>query len=372
MRVLLTADVVGGVWNFVHTLSAALADEGHEVLVAVLGEPDPDRHRPPPGVEIVARPYRLEWMDDADADVDASTGWISEIAALWLPDVVHLNQFSPALGAFDAPVVVTAHSDVLSWFSESLGAPAPEEWERYGELVRRALIAADVVVAPSAYQSRLLERHYGRSADRVIHNGASARAEAQASTREPIAICAARAWDSAKGVSVLDRATGLLAEHGRSVHLLGPTSAPGGEHLALQHLQAHGALPRHAVDAWFARAAVYAAPSLYEPFGLAPLEAALHGCALVLSDIGSFRELWDGCAEFVPADDPERLAFAIADLLSRPERASALAAAARRRAGRRYTTAAMVARYLDLYAAARRASPAWQATADRATSGTST
>ena len=62
-------------------------------------------------------------------------------------------------------------------------------------------------------------------------------------------------------------------------------------------------MPRGEVDDWFSRATVYAAPSLYEPFGLAPLQAALHGCALVLSDIGSFRELWDGCAEFVPPGD---------------------------------------------------------------------
>ena len=190
---------------------------------------------------------------------------------------------------------------------------------------------------------------------------------ASLSAREPIAICAARAWDSAKGISVLDRAAGLLG--GRpAVHLLGPTSASGGEHLPLQHLVAHGSVPRQIVDEWFSRAAVYAAPSLYEPFGLAPLEAALNGCALVLSDIGSFRELWDGCAEFVPPGDPERLAASIRDLVARPDRTAALASAARRRAGRRYTTKAMVARYLDLYAEARRAPEAPRASTARATS----
>ena len=37
----------------------------------------------------------------------------------------------------------------------------------------------------------------------------------------------------------------------------------------------------------------------FEPFGLAVLEAARAGCALVLSDIATFRELWDGAALFV-------------------------------------------------------------------------
>src|SRR5262245_35733789 len=47
-----------------------------------------------------------------------------------------------------------------------------------------------------------------------------------------------------------------------------------------------------------ARTAIYAATSQYEPFGLAPVEAALSKCALVASDIPSFRELWDGAAGF--------------------------------------------------------------------------
>ena len=40
------------------------------------------------------------------------------------------------------------------------------------------------------------------------------------------------------------------------------------------------------------RAAIYIATSRYEPFGLAPLEAALSRCALVANDIPSLRELW--------------------------------------------------------------------------------
>ena len=47
--------------------------------------------------------------------------------------------------------------------------------------------------------------------------------------------------------------------------------------------------------------------ALYEPFGLAVLEAAQAGCALVLSDIPTFRELWDGAALFVAAATTPRL-----------------------------------------------------------------
>jgi glycosyltransferase involved in cell wall biosynthesis len=44
---------------------------------------------------------------------------------------------------------------------------------------------------------------------------------------------------------------------------------------------------------------VFVSASRYEPFGLAVLEAARAGCALLLSDIPTFRELWAGAAAFV-------------------------------------------------------------------------
>ena len=54
-------------------------------------------------------------------------------------------------------------------------------------------------------------------------------------------------------------------------------------------------------------AAIYALPARYEPFRLEVLEAAAPGCALVLGDIASLRELWDGAALFVAPDDDRAL-----------------------------------------------------------------
>lgn len=345
----MTTDTVGGVWDYTCTLAHALDEAGHDVLLAVFGEIG-DRHRRlPSGVEVATRPYRLEWMPDSDPDVEASTAWVADLAGLWEADLVHLNQFSPALGQFEVPVLLVAHSDVLSWFSESLGAPAPDEWKRYAGRVRRALQRATAVVVPTEYQSALLARHYGRPADRVIHNGVVPPASVP-ERREPFALCAARAWDSAKGAETLDRAAGLLEDGTLPVHLLGPCSSPDGEGLKPRHLIAHGPVERAEVDRFMQRAAIYVAPSLYEPFGLAPLEAALHGCALVLSDIGSFREVWDGSAIFFPPGDAEALAALLSDLAADPRRVERRAAGARRRAMRRLTADRMSSAYISLYA----------------------
>lgn len=350
MKVFLSTDTVGGVWDHTVTLARELHRAGCEVLIGVLGEPRDERLVAlPVGVEVVWRAYRLEWMPDAAADVHAAGEWLERIAGLWGADVVHLNQLAYAVRPFAAPTLVAAHSDVLSWWSETRGEPAPAEWTAYQGWVRDGLAAADVVVAPTAYQSALLERHFGRGADPVIHNGVAPPGTPSAPREEFLAVAAGRAWDLAKGFRTLDDAVGLLGGDAPAAHLLGEFIAPHGQGWVPANLEVHGRVERNEVDAWMAQASVYVAPSLYEPFGLAPLEAAFHGCALVLADIGSFRELWNGCARFFPPGDAAALADVLRELRANPERCSRLAAAARTRAERRYTAERMAAAYLRLY-----------------------
>lgn len=352
MRILITTDVLGGVWPYTSSLVRGLADEGHACLVAILGEPSAAQLASlPAGVEHAARDLRLEWMPDADEDVAAAGDWLRELAGRWRPDVIHLNQFAYAAEPFDAPTVVVAHSDVRSWFGEVEGCAAPEEWDEYGQLVRRGLAAATSVVAPTAYQSGLLLRHYGRGADAVIHNGVAPPSVAplpSASCR-PGLMTAGRAWDAAKAVWVLDDALELLGDDPPLAQLAGALDGPSGESYAPVRIEPLGRMNRAAMDRLYAGTGLYVGTSVYEPFGLAPLEAALHGCVLVLSDIGSFRELWTGCAEFYSAGNPASLAGALRRVLDDPVAADELARSAHERARTRYTADRMRGRYLELY-----------------------
>ena len=98
-----------------------------------------------------------------------------------------------------------------------------------------------------------------------------------------------------------------------------------------------------------ARAAIYAATSRYEPFGLAPLEAALSRCAIVASDIPSFRELWDGAALFFRNNDVESLRQQIARLTDDGQLRRRCANLAYERARQKFTADRMVEDYLNLY-----------------------
>jgi glycosyltransferase involved in cell wall biosynthesis len=109
-----------------------------------------------------------------------------------------------------------------------------------------------------------------------------------------------------------------------------------------------GPLPRHVLAGWFARAAIYALPARYEPFGLSVLEAALSGCALVLGDIPSLRENWSGAAIFVPPGDRAALNGALLQLIHSPEQRHALVRQSLLRA-RAFAPEKMAAAYLRAY-----------------------
>ncbi len=354
MRILLTTDVVGGVWRYTVTLVRELTDRGHTCAVAVLGDPEEARMTElPECVDAFSRKLRLEWMPDGLADVDPTTRWLESVAADWRADIVHLNQFAYAAGVFPAPVVVVAHSDMLSWYAEVQERTPPEEWGPYKAMVRRGIDAAGVVVAPTAYQSGLLARHYGRSAVRVIHNGTrlpQLDGSAPPPSSRSMVLVAGRAWDEAKGVALLDRAIDDLGTDAPAVHLVGPMEGPAGERMEVEHLITHGEVDAATMDRFYANTRLYVAPSLYEPFGLSPLEAAGHGCGLLLTGIGSFRELWTGAADFFDPPTPRVLANRLRGVLEDPAALDEQAARALERARARFTAGRMADRYEALYA----------------------
>lgn len=353
MRILVTADTVGGVWCYAETLVSSLVDGGDECLLASIGQPDPEEAAAlPASVRLEAVDHPLEWHPGTtDEEIRSTTDWLRDLAGRWGADIVHLNQFAYAAGTFDVPTLVVAHSDVFSWFREVRDAEPGPEWARYREWVRAGLSGADAIVAPTCYQSGMLARHYGRPADRVIHNGSPLppAAERRRASGRPFVLAAGRAWDEAKGIAVLEEALERLGDRAPSAHLAGSLEGPAGERFVPRRLNAHGQVSRQAMDRLYDNAAIYVANSLYEPFGLSPLEAAGHACALVLSDIGSFAELWHDAAVFVPPGAPAALAGALTDLLDDAARLDALAAAARSRARERYTVERMVERYRALY-----------------------
>ncbi len=351
----MTADTVGGVWQYATDLARALRPHGVETTLAVLGPaPSPAHRREAADLSVVETGLPLDWLCDGPDPVLAAGQAIANLARDSRADIVQLN--SPTLAAaagFPAPVIAVAHGCTATWWNAAHGTAPDPAYRWHAELMRAGLLAADATVAPSAAFAADLQRTYGLpAAPLAIHNG-RAHGQAGQGTPAPHAFTAGRLWDRVKNTAVLDRAAAPLSVPIRAAGLV---SGPHGETVRPDHLQLLGHLSAEALAAELARRPVFVSCTSFEPFGLAVLEAAAASCALVLSDIPTFRELWDGAALFVTPQDDAAIAAAIEALLADPERRETLAQAARARAGRYtpdVTAAAMAALYARLAPARR-------------------
>jgi glycogen(starch) synthase len=212
-------------------------------------------------------------------------------------------------------------------------------------MVTQGLRGADRVTAPSRWMLSELERIYGCfNAAAPIPNGRHPLGFASAPKKKFI-FTAGRLWDSAKNIAVLDE---IAASLGWPIYAAGDESGPDGDRVTLQNLHTLGRLDSAALGRWMVHAAVFALPARYEPFGLSILEAALAGCALVVGDIPSLREIWRDCALFVPPRDPASIARALQSMIADPARRRELARRARQRA-QEFTPARTAQAYLTLY-----------------------
>ncbi|MBX3161779.1 MAG: glycosyltransferase family 4 protein [Deltaproteobacteria bacterium] len=349
----MTADTLGGVWIYASELIGALAEHDVRVTLATMGAPmSPGQKRAMSrlrGLNVLESTYALEWMPLAWPDVDAAGDWLLHIAQRVRPDLVHVNGFAHAALPFGVPVVCAAHSCVFTWHRAVKGRDPGPEWNEYRRRAHEGITRAAVVVAPTIALLRDVFAAYEvTGADgRVIPNG-RALPSARNVEKQPLVFAAGRVWDEAKGLATL----AACAPHVPwPISVAGPTRPPPGIAAPPPPSNVHllGELTPDEVAGWMARASVYALPARYEPFGLSVLEAAISGCALILGDIPSLRELWEGAATFVPPGDADSLAHAISAMTQDPLRLGAWGASARARS-RGMTPTRMGAAYGALYA----------------------
>jgi glycosyltransferase involved in cell wall biosynthesis len=228
------------------------------------------------------------------------------------------------------------------------GDTPPDEWQRYKIEVQNGLHAADLVVTPSAAMLRALNEHYGPISDaRVIHNGRNPE-EFQLRLKRPLILSAGRLWDEAKNIH---RVAEIASELPWPVLVAGEfqhPDQPTRHSFVARECRWLGSLPESQLRRWFAAASIYALPALYEPFGYTPLEAALSGCALVLGDIESLREIWNDAAVFVDPNDSKALKRELLGLIENPKRRKEMSQRARERA-LEFTSARMAQNYFAIY-----------------------
>jgi glycosyltransferase involved in cell wall biosynthesis len=344
---LMTTDTVGGVWTYASDLATAFAKSGTSVHLVTIGpKPRADQRAAlsASAVEVIESDLALEWQDPEGRDLARASRFLADVEHWIKPDIVHLNSYREATFDWRAAVVVAAHSCVNSWglACDDTSWLLEPRWQRYTELVAAGLDHAEAWVAPTqAFRDVVRHLYRPRSQGAVIANGAVLTPKPP-EPKKPFILAAGRMWDRAKNLSALAE---VAIDLDWPVFVAGTTSSDRERTSGLAFL---GELSRFQLHAQMQRAAIFASPAYYEPFGLAVLEAATEGCALVLSDIPTFRELWDGAAIFVAPDDIQGLRTVLAELCNNPGKRAQLQGAAFAKA-RCYSIKRTAERYARLY-----------------------
>lgn len=351
-RVMMTADAIGGVWNYAIDLARGFAAREIETVLAILGPPPEPAQRDQAaaieGLQLIETDLPLEWTARDPLALRETGESLTELALELRPDIIQLN--TPALAAdmpHAAPVIAMAHSCLGTWWRAVRQEALPEDFAWRVAATRRGLAAADSVIAATRSFAQALSAVYGSGLPvEVVLNGRAP--TAIQTNKSPLIFTAGRLWDEGKNIALLDRVAAMIEI---PIVAAGPLTGPNGASGDFPHLKVLGALSENDIAPWYAAASIFASPARYEPFGLAVLQAAQAGAALVLSDIPTFRELWDGAALFCPVDDAAAWRDTLEALLGAPERTRALGRAAQQRAAG-YSVGAMVRGTLEAYSRA--------------------
>ena len=355
MRILVTADTVGGVWTYTRELVNGLVRKGFDVVLVSFGNiPSAEQSQwmdGLPRLDYKPTAFKLEWMEDSEDDLRASAEYLEAIVEETSPDLLHLNQFYYGALKCHAPRLLVPHSDVVSWWVAVHACEPPDSaWMRwYRGMVHRGVTSATAVVAPSHWMLDQIGRYYAQpERGSVIYNGRTPSLFCSNHKKENLITTVGRLWDAGKNAGLL-----LKEKMPGPVCIVGSDRQPGSEAgIAYKSTSAVRFLSQQneeQLSELLGRTSIYAAVSRYEPFGLAPVEAALSGCAVVASDIESFREIWGNAAVFFRNNDPESLCDELSRLADDAIFRQICANRAYDHARRWFSAERMVEQYANLY-----------------------
>ncbi len=214
----------------------------------------------------------------------------------------------------------------------------PEFRERFARQAREAAAGADLIVAVSAFTGSQVQYYLNVPAERirVIHHGVVAR-PTPALAREKVVLCVG-AIQRRKNQAMLVRAFRAMPEDWTLV-LAGSQGFAAAETLneisaspRASQIRVTGYLTDEQLGQWYARAGIFAFPSLDEGFGMPALEAMAAGIPVIAGNRSALPEVCGDAAILIDPRSEAELASALLLLAQDGDRREDLVERGRRRA----------------------------------------
>jgi glycosyltransferase involved in cell wall biosynthesis len=347
--------------------ATGVGEVAHGLLDSLAGRPDIDlvayaltfrgRHqladRIPAGVRPAVRPIparlvRALWLRTDAPRVERWTGPV---------DVVHATLIGPPARS---PVVVTIHDLTYIRFPEL----CTTDTLQYGTLVRRALDRGAIVHATSEFVACEVRDHFTLDEGRIVQIPLGVRPSAGGEPERGRDVAGATRYvlalgtvEPRKNLPVLVRAFDRMAAGDPELRLV----IAGADGWGVEEFRAAWSKAKHAervVRLGYATdrerrdllsgARVLAYPSIYEGFGLSPLEAMGAGVAVVAARAGALPETLGDAAVLVDPADVDGLAGALDRVVHDDDLHADLVTRGRRNV-ERYSWPRTAARFVDLY-----------------------
>jgi starch synthase len=308
-------------------------------------------------------PDREIWRQRLYLDVAYRDALTSGIRRTLEPDDFE-HDFLQFAGYYDVPAILPGNQACYAYYDGNLAlrlrAPYPFRGvteamtDRALEYERRLLREMRLVFTMSEYLRQSFISDYALAPDRVVTIGGGFNLDFVPAYQS------GKAYDNGEllfvgidfprkgGWVLLEAFRSVLRSHPRArLHVVGPKTLALPKDLT-RKVSHHGFLPRS--SSTFAellqRCSLFVMPSLYEPFGIAPLEAMVHQMpAVVTGDWALGETVVPGrTGAHVRPGDAEELGGTISALLDQPNRLREMGDAARERVLESYTWEKVVSR----------------------------
>lgn len=347
--------------------------------------------------EASTKPLTTHWFHSMNESLISQSRYLID-ECHWRPDVVHCHDWLSFPAAYvigklyNIPIVGTVH--LLQAEERRLGEQPNIDTEMQAEITKqeRALCTkTDGLITVSMFMKGPIHETYGVPKEKihVVYNGIDPQVFSRqalppeefssfrktiAAPNEKIIIFVGR-LDQRKGIfPLLASAIPVIEAHPNARYLLigGPPmgNSIAGFQKVLHARQQHpdlqkrtkmlGKIPRAQLSTLYQIADIAVVPSLYEPFGLAAVEAMAAGVPVVATDVGGLREIIQhgqtgllvhvgGNAEGMPTIDVRQLAEAQSLLLTNTRMATQLGKAGQQDVTSRFSRKSMTLSTIKVY-----------------------